>query len=82
MVRLGRYFLETHPMFPFDKEESEAQRIERFLQRCCRVGREMGEAESRGPFQTDPTEFYKSLLTFTPLRSQHNFYTNFNSLEL
>ena len=35
MVRPGRHFLETHPMFSFDKEESEAQRLERFLQRCC-----------------------------------------------
>lgn len=51
MVRPGRHFLEVHPMFSFDKEESEAQRLERFLQRCCQVGREMSEAESWGPSQ-------------------------------
>ena len=51
MVRPGRHFLAAHPVRSFDKEESEAQRLERFLQRCCQVGREMVEAGSWGPSQ-------------------------------
>lgn len=88
IVRPGRDFLEAHPMFSFNKEESEAQRLERFLQRCRQVGRETSEAESRVSRRTDLTEYYNctsglsSTLTFSPLASEYIFYINFNSLEL